>query len=95
MRSLEGATAMQRFMEERAILLGTYIAENAVTVRAAARRFSISKSTVHTDVSERLKTVDPDLFDRVRAVLDANKAERHIRGGNATKKKYAAQKEQR
>ena len=84
---------MQRFVEERAIELGTYIVEQKTTVRAAAQRYGISKSTVHTDVSDRLRSVDRDLFDKVRAVLDENKAERHIRGGIATQKKYRLERE--
>ena len=70
-------------------MLGGYIAENRATVRDTARKFGISKSTVHKDVSERLRTEDPELFARVRDILDINKQERHIRGGLATKRKYA------
>ena len=84
---------MQRFVEERAVELGTYIVEQKTTVRAAAQRYGVSKSTVHTDVSDRLRSVDRDLFDKVRAVLDENKAERHIRGGIATQKKYRLERE--
>lgn len=73
---------------ERAILLGKYIAENKATVRATAAKWGISKSTVHKDVSERLKYGNPVLYAEVRKVLDINKSERHIRGGMATKKKY-------
>ena len=73
---------------ERAELLGKYIIDNAATVRDAAKAFGISKSTVHTDVTERLKHTAPGLFSQVRCVLDVNKAERHIRGGNATRRKY-------
>jgi putative DeoR family transcriptional regulator (stage III sporulation protein D) len=75
--------------EGRAVMLGSYIAENRATVRDTARKFGISKSTVHKDVSERLRTEDPELFARVRDILDINKQERHIRGGLATKRKYA------
>jgi putative DeoR family transcriptional regulator (stage III sporulation protein D) len=74
--------------EERALALGTYIAENGATVRAAAKKFGISKSTVHKDVTVYLKHENSALFERVRAVLDKNKAERHMRGGEATKQKY-------
>ena len=74
--------------EQRALLLGEYIVEHGATVRAAARAFGCSKSTVHKDVSSRLRRVDPDLFQRVQAVLARNKAERHLRGGEATRKKY-------
>ena len=72
--------------EQRAALLGEYIAEHSATVRAAARAFS--KSTVHKDVSTRLRAVDAALFARVQAVLARNKAERHLRGGAATRRKY-------
>lgn len=75
-------------MEERAIELGEYILENNATVRAAARKFHVSKSTVHKDVSERLRTVNPQLYGQVRHILETNKAQRHIRGGLATRKKY-------
>ena len=67
--------------EQRAALLGEYIAEHSATVRAAARAFGCSKSTVHKDVSTRLRAVDAALFARVQAVLARNKAERHLRGG--------------
>ena len=86
---------MQRFVEERAVLLGTYIVEQKATVRAAAQRYGVSKSTVHTDVSERLKNIDRDLYDLVRTVLDENKAERHIRGGIATQKKYRLERKEK
>ena len=75
--------------EQRAALLGEYIAKNSATVRAAARAFGCSKSTVHKDVSSRLRRVDPDLFQRVQAVLARNKAEGHLRGGAATRRKYS------
>ena len=74
---------------DRAVLLGTYILENKTTVRAAAKQFGISKSTVHKDVSERLPHIRPELAEAVHAVLLQNKQERHIRGGMATKRKYA------
>ena len=76
--------------EGRAVMLGRYITENKTTVRAAANYFGISKSTVHKDVSERLRTEDPELYVRVKVILEINKQERHIRGGLATKRKYAA-----
>lgn len=81
---------MRFFVEERAVELGRYIVENNTTVRAAAKQYGISKSTVHTDVSRRLERLDPVLFEQVRGVLDINKAQRHIRGGLATKEKYQA-----
>ena len=75
--------------EERAVLLGEYIACTGATVRAAADRFGISKSTVHKDVTTRLRPLDPELLRRAQVVLERNKAERHLRGGAATRKKYA------
>lgn len=74
--------------KERPIIVGEYIVKAKATVRAAAKRFGISKSTVHKDVSQRLEKIDPQLFKEVKAVLDENKAQRHIRGGMATKEKY-------
>ena len=68
--------------------LGVYITRSGATVRATAKRFGISKSTVHKDVSERLKKLNPKLYGEVRAVLQKNKEERHIRGGLATRRKY-------
>lgn len=75
-------------IEERAIELAHYIIDSKDTVRGAAKKFGISKSTVHKDVSERLKKINPNLANQVRVILDENKAERHIRGGMATKMKY-------
>ena len=72
----------------RAVILGQYIIENKATVRAAAKKFGISKSTVHKDVSQRLSKVDPSLYAKVKDILEINKQERHIRGGLATKNKY-------
>jgi putative DeoR family transcriptional regulator (stage III sporulation protein D) len=74
--------------EERAVSLAAYIIENNATVRKAATVFHISKSTVHKDVSERLKKLNPQLYVQVKKVLDINKQERHIRGGMATRRKY-------
>ena len=74
--------------QERAIILGEYILENKATVRATAKEFGISKSTVHKDVSQRLAKAGPLLYPQVKEVLEQNKQERHIRGGLATKKKY-------
>lgn len=73
---------------ERAVVLGEYILDTGATVRAAAKVFKISKSTVHKDVTERLRYDNPQLYRRVRQVLEKNKQERHIRGGMATKRKY-------
>ena len=74
--------------EQRAVLLGEYIVAHSATVRAAAQAFGCSKSTVHKDVSTRLRRISPGLFTQVQAVLARNKAERHLRGGAATRKKY-------
>ena len=79
---------MKGNMEERAQRLALYIIENQTTVRAAAGRFGISKSTVHKDISERLPAFNRPLDLQVKQVLDVNKAQRHIRGGIATRKKY-------
>lgn len=79
---------MKTNIEERACDLAVYIIENKATVRSAAKQFGISKSTVHKDLSERLEHVNRALYVQVKEVLDLNKAERHIRGGNATRKKY-------
>ena len=75
-------------MEERAERLALYIIENRTTVRAAAGKFGISKSTVHKDISERLPQYNRGLFLQAKEVLEVNKAQRHIRGGMATRKKY-------
>lgn len=75
-------------MEERARELALYIIENRATVRAAAQKFGISKSTVHKDISERLPQFNRVLYLQVKEVLDVNKAQRHIRGGIATRRKY-------
>ena len=80
---------MKGNMEERACALAAYIIENRATVRAAAKKFGVSKSTVHKDVAVRLRTLQPELFRQVRAVLACNKAERHLRGGAATRRKYS------
>ena len=79
---------MQSSLEERACDLAVYIIENRATVRAAAKQFGVSKSTVHKDLTERLPHVNPGLYRQVRVLLDLNKAERHIRGGLATRRKY-------
>ena len=79
---------MKGYIEERVIELANFIIEKKTTVRTAAKKFGISKSTVHKDVTERLELINPVLFNEVRSVLEENKAERHIRGGQATKEKY-------
>ena len=79
-------------IQKRACQLAVYIIENKTTVRAAAKHFGISKSTVHKDLTQRLQFYDGNLFKQVRSILYANKAERHIRGGIATRAKYELQK---
>jgi len=79
-------------IEKRCIMLGEYIVENSATVRQAAEVYGISKSTVHIDVTKRLSMISPALYHEVYKVLQENKAERHIRGGIATKEKYLALK---
>ncbi len=79
---------MDDLVGKRAVEIGRYIADNKCTVRAAAKKLGISKSTVHKDISERLKDIDSLLYEQAEQVLQFNKAQRHIRGGNATKKKY-------
>ena len=79
---------MRNNIEERACDLAVYLLENDATVRAAAARFDVSKSTVHKDLTERLPQINPALYRQVRELLVRNKAERHIRGGLATKRKY-------
>ena len=79
---------MRETVKIRAVTLGEYILQTGATVRATAKVFKISKSTVHKDVSERLRYDDPQLFKRVKKILEKNKQERHIRGGMATRKKY-------
>ena len=81
-------TASKKSIEERATELAQYIIDTKDTVRGTAKKFGISKSTVHKDVSERLLKINPILALEVRKILDENKAERHIRGGMATKLKY-------
>ena len=83
---------MKDYIEERVIELAEYIIASKSTVRAAAKKFNISKSTVHKDVTDRLHVLNPQLFVAVHSVLEENKAERHIRGGLATKEKYLKQK---
>ena len=83
---------MKGIVEERAAMLGEYIIESKATVRSAAKKFGISKSTVHKDVSQRLKSVNPHLYREVREILDTNKSQRHIRGGIATRNKYLRMK---
>lgn len=79
---------MKDYIEERALNLANYIIENKTTVRAAAKAFCVSKSTVHKDVTERLWEIHKGLAEKVKEVLEKNKITRHIRGGEATKNKY-------
>ncbi len=79
---------MKEYIEERVLGTANYIIESKATVRDAAKKFGISKSTVHKDITERLSQLNPALARQARAVLDVNKSERHIRGGMATKEKY-------
>jgi putative DeoR family transcriptional regulator (stage III sporulation protein D) len=79
---------MKELVRDRAVVLGEYIIETGATVRAAAKVFKVSKSTVHKDVTERLKRDNPVLYRQVKIVLEKNKQERHIRGGMATRRKY-------
>ena len=83
---------MKNSVEERALMLGRYIVNTGATVRVCAYKYGVSKSTVHKDVSERLRFLDEDLFLKVKKVLEFNKSQRHIRGGIATKNKYKNQK---
>lgn len=85
---------MKDYISERVISVAEYIAETKSTVRDTAKKFGISKSTVHKDVAFRLKNIDFKLFEDVRKVLDNNRETRHIRGGNATKEKYKKMKKQ-
>ncbi len=79
---------MDSAMQHRACELAVYIIETGATVRTAAKKFGISKSTVHKDLSQRLPEINKSLYSQVRTVLDLNKAQRHIRGGLATRQKY-------
>lgn len=79
---------MKMLKEERACQIAVYMIETGATVRSAADAFAISKSTVHKDLTHTLKEINPQLYRRVRVILDRNKSERHIRGGMATREKY-------
>lgn len=82
------------YLKDRVIMFGNFIAENGATVRQTAQKFGYSKSTVHKDVSERLRDFSPSLYEEASAVLAKNKAERHLRGGMATKRKYEKKTEE-
>ena len=84
---------MAETIEERACEVAMYIIETGATVRSAAHHFGISKSTVHKDLSQRLPLYNKQLYQQVRLILDVNKAQRHIRGGLATRKKYQLKKQ--
>lgn len=80
---------MIRFSDkDRCEIIGDYVVAHCSTVRAAAKHFGISKSTVHKDLSNKLKLINPSLYTQVKDILDFNKSERHLRGGEATRKKY-------
>lgn len=79
---------MRDYIEERAIEIANYIIQEKATIRQTAKKFGVSKSTVHNDVTERLFQINPSLAHEARKVLDTNKSERHIRGGLATREKY-------
>lgn len=79
---------MKEYIEERAVEIANYIIKSNATVRQTAKRFGISKSTVHKDITDRVEHINPQLAKKVRNVLEVNKAQRHIRGGMATKNKY-------
>ena len=86
---------MRTNIEERACGLADYIIRNKATVRAAAERFGVSKSTEHKDMTERLREIDRLRYEKVRLILEQNKAERHLRGGDATRRKYKGENGQR
>lgn len=83
---------MKEYIEERVVATAQYIIQYKATVREAAKVFKVSKSTVHKDISERLPKINPILYNQVKKIVDKNKAERHIRGGRATKLKYIGKK---
>lgn len=87
-KSIHGGFYMKGYIEERTIEIAHYIIENKATVRSAAKKFGISKSTVHKDITDRLKKLNQALSKEVKVILEENKAERHIRGGEATREKY-------
>lgn len=84
---------LKDYIEERAVEIANYIITYNATVRQTAKKYGISKSTVHKDITDRLLLINPNLAKQVRVVLDINKSERHIRGGMATKEKYLKEKE--
>ena len=86
---------MEQELQDRACDLAVYMLEHDATVRAAAEKFGLSKSTVHKDLTERLRRRSPALYAQIRVLLDRNKAERHLRGGEATRQKYEAARKRR
>lgn len=93
--TVKGRTSYMMYIstaKERCIILGTYLVENNLTVRAVAQKFGISKSTVHKDVTQTLRRTNSKLYEEVKCVLERNKQERHIRGGEATRQKYIVRK---
>lgn len=92
---LEGVIQVRDYIRRRVLEVAHYMYETRSTVRQAARIFGVSKSTVHKDVTERLLEIDPSLGLRVKTVLDFNKAERHLRGGEATRRKYLVKGEEK
>ena len=83
---------MKDYIERRVVLLAEFIMETKATVRSTAKKFGISKSTVHKDITERLYIINRETYKKVREILEENKSERHIRGGRATKEKYRRMK---
>lgn len=86
-----GGAVLQNYIRKRAVKIGKYIVRTSATVRQTADIFGISKSTVHKDISERLPRINKALAEEVKKVMDKNKAERHLRGGEATRQKYLLQ----
>ena len=82
---------MKDYIADRVLDIANYMIESKCTMRSAATRFGVSKSTVHKDISERLRVISPGVYTEVKKLLETNKQERHIRGGNATKNKYLNQ----
>lgn len=85
---VRGGTDLHQYIKERTLRIGICIVETKQTVRTIAKKFGVSKSTVHKDLTERLPEIDPDLAHEVKGILDYHKSIRHIRGGEATKTKY-------
>ena len=83
----------KHFLEDRSVELAEYLISQKATVRSTAKKFGVSKSTVHKDITERLRKVNPQLYKQVAEILQINKEERHIRGGMATKRKYESHRE--